>query len=99
MFQRIVIVAGLAFVAVAAVSGQAVPRARAGQAGTSTAVAPPAAATVAAQRAVVDKYCRVPPGMRIGLDHDADRLRFHVTDSGVTLVTPQMLGQGNGWGR
>src|SRR5688572_6961608 len=56
MFQRIVVVAGLAFVAVAAVSGQAVSRPRTGQAGASTVVAPPVA-TVAAQRAVIDKYC------------------------------------------
>jgi mono/diheme cytochrome c family protein len=53
MFQRIVFVAGLAFAAVAAVSGQAVPRAP-GQAGASTV---PPVATVAAQRAVIDKYC------------------------------------------
>ena len=65
MFQRIVIVAGLAFVAVAAVSGQAVPRARAGQANTSTVAAPPAAATVAAQRAVIDKYCVGCHNMRV----------------------------------
>jgi glucose-1-phosphate adenylyltransferase len=45
------------------------------------------------KRAIVDKYCRVPPGTRIGVDRGADRLRYHVTEGGVTLVTPQMLGQ------
>jgi glucose-1-phosphate adenylyltransferase len=45
------------------------------------------------RRAVVDKYCEVPPGMAIGVDAAADRERFHVTDGGVTLVTPEMLGQ------
>jgi mono/diheme cytochrome c family protein len=64
MFQRIVIVAGLAFVAVAAVSGQAVPRARTAQAGASTVAAPPAAA-VGAQRAVIDKYCVGCHNMRV----------------------------------
>jgi len=45
------------------------------------------------RRAVIDKYCEVPPGMTIGVDPAADRERFHVTDGGVTLVTPEMLGQ------
>jgi glucose-1-phosphate adenylyltransferase len=31
--------------------------------------------------------------MAIGVDAAADRERFHVTDGGVTLVTPEMLGQ------
>ena len=34
------------------------------------------------------------PGTVIGEDHDADRERgFRVTDTGITLVTPDMLGQ------
>ena len=45
------------------------------------------------RRAVVDKRCRIPAGMRIGVDREADRDRFHVTERGVTLVTPDMLGQ------
>jgi glucose-1-phosphate adenylyltransferase len=45
------------------------------------------------KRAIVDKHCRVPPGPRIGVDREADRLRYHVTERGVTLVTPSMLGQ------
>jgi glucose-1-phosphate adenylyltransferase len=44
------------------------------------------------RRAVVDKHCRLPPGTRIGVDPDEDRRRFHVTESGITLVTPAMLG-------
>ena len=44
------------------------------------------------RRAVIDKDCRLPDGMTIGVDVDADRKRFHVTDRGVTLVTPDMLG-------
>ena len=42
---------------------------------------------------VVDKHCRIPEGMEIGLDLEADRQRFHVTDKGRILVVPEMLGQ------
>ena len=45
------------------------------------------------RRVIVDKRCRIPPGMKIGFDHEEDRKRFHVTAGGVTLVTPEMLGQ------
>jgi glucose-1-phosphate adenylyltransferase len=45
------------------------------------------------RRVVVDKHCRIPPGMTIGYDPVADAKRFHVTSKGITLVTPDMLGQ------
>jgi glucose-1-phosphate adenylyltransferase len=45
------------------------------------------------RRAVVDKYCHIPPGLVVGEDTEADRRRFHVTEKGVTLITPEMLGQ------
>ncbi|HVB48433.1 MAG TPA: glucose-1-phosphate adenylyltransferase [Burkholderiales bacterium] len=45
------------------------------------------------KRAIVDQRCSIPEGTVIGLDHDEDRKRFHVTERGVTLVTPDMLGQ------
>ena len=45
------------------------------------------------RRVVVDKHCHIPPGMEIGYDPEADRRRFHVSAGGVTLVTPEMLGQ------
>ncbi|TSA22868.1 MAG: glucose-1-phosphate adenylyltransferase [Betaproteobacteria bacterium] len=45
------------------------------------------------KRVVIDKGCRIPSGMTIGVDAVADKERFHVTDNGVTLVTPEMLGQ------
>jgi glucose-1-phosphate adenylyltransferase len=45
------------------------------------------------RRVVVDKQCRIPEGMQIGFDPDMDRKRFHVSEGGVTLVTPEMLGQ------
>jgi glucose-1-phosphate adenylyltransferase len=47
------------------------------------------------RNAVVDKHCRIPEGMRIGIDAEQDRARFHVTDKGRVLVTPEMLGQQN----
>jgi glucose-1-phosphate adenylyltransferase len=45
-------------------------------------------------RAVIDKSCRLPEGTVIGEDPAADARRFHRTESGITLVTPDMLGQG-----
>jgi glucose-1-phosphate adenylyltransferase len=45
------------------------------------------------RNAVIDKRCRVPEGMVIGMDPEADRLRFHVTEKGRVLVVPQMLEQ------
>ena len=46
------------------------------------------------KRCVVDKQCRIPEGMQIGVDPRADRQRFHVSPKGITLVTAEMLGQG-----
>lgn len=45
------------------------------------------------KRVVVDRLCRIPDGTHIGVNPDEDRRRFHVSKSGVTLVTPEMLGQ------
>jgi len=45
------------------------------------------------RRVVVDKHCRIPEHMTIGYDIEADRQRFHVSENGITLVTPEMLGQ------
>ncbi len=45
------------------------------------------------RRVVMDKHCRVPEGLTIGYDVEADRQRFHVSENGITLVTPEMLGQ------
>lgn len=45
-------------------------------------------------RAILDRGCKIPAGMVIGEDKDEDRERgFRVTDKGITLVTPEMLGQ------
>jgi glucose-1-phosphate adenylyltransferase len=45
-------------------------------------------------RAIIDRGAKIEEGTVIGRDHDEDRKRgFRVTDSGLTLVTPDMLGQ------
>jgi glucose-1-phosphate adenylyltransferase len=41
--------------------------------------------------AILDEGCEVPDGTLIGIDRAADLARFHVTDNGVVLVTPDML--------
>ena len=46
------------------------------------------------KRCVIDKRCRIPEGMVIGVDPAADRQRFHVSPKGIVLVTAEMLGQG-----
>jgi len=44
-------------------------------------------------RAVIDKGCDIPNNTIIGKDPKQDAKRFHITDNGVVLVTPEMLGQ------
>lgn len=45
------------------------------------------------KKAVIDDGCVVPEGTIIGEDPVADAQRFHVTEKGVVLVSPDMLGQ------
>jgi len=45
------------------------------------------------KRVVVEKRCILPEGLAIGFDPDEDRKRFHVSERGITLITPEMLGQ------
>jgi len=45
------------------------------------------------RKTVVEKHCRLPEGLTVGLDPDEDRRRFHVTKRGITLIIPEMLGQ------
>jgi glucose-1-phosphate adenylyltransferase len=45
------------------------------------------------KRVVVDQGCKIPAGLVAGYDLESDRKRFHVTDRGITLITPTMLGQ------
>ncbi len=51
------------------------------------------ARNVRLRRVVVDKNCIIPSGSTIGFDPVEDRKRFYVTDTGITLITPEMLGQ------
>jgi glucose-1-phosphate adenylyltransferase len=44
-------------------------------------------------RVVVDQGTRIPPGLRAGIDPEEDRKRFYVSEKGITLITPAMLGQ------
>ena len=44
-------------------------------------------------KAVIDKGCKIPPGTVIGEDPKADAERFYVSEDGVVLVVPEMLGQ------
>ncbi|SOD89718.1 glucose-1-phosphate adenylyltransferase [Caenispirillum bisanense] len=43
------------------------------------------------KRAIVGNRCRVPEGLVVGEDREADARRFHVTEDGVTLITQRML--------
>jgi glucose-1-phosphate adenylyltransferase len=48
---------------------------------------------VVIKRAVVDKLSVIPDGMKIGVNLEEDKKRFFVSENGVVLVTPDMLGQ------
>jgi glucose-1-phosphate adenylyltransferase len=43
--------------------------------------------------AIIDEGCEIPDGVQIGVERAADARRFHVTEKGVVLVTPDMLRQ------
>ena len=45
------------------------------------------------RKAIVDKGCIIPPDTHIGVDPEEDARRYHVSEGGVVLVTPEMLGQ------
>jgi glucose-1-phosphate adenylyltransferase len=38
------------------------------------------------RRAIVDKNVRIAPGAQIGVDPEADRPRFHISDSGIVVI-------------
>jgi glucose-1-phosphate adenylyltransferase len=48
---------------------------------------------VVLKNAVIDRGCVIPEGMQIGVDLALDAKRFYVSEKGITLVTPDMLGQ------
>ena len=46
------------------------------------------------RKAIIDRGSNIPANTVIGEDAEEDRKRgFRVTDKGITLVTPDMLGQ------
>ena len=48
---------------------------------------------VTLKRVVVDKNCVIPEGMVAGVNRQDDEKRFYVSEQGITLITPDMLGQ------
>src|SRR5690606_1074353 len=42
-------------------------------------------------KALIDRSCVIPDGMVIGHDREQDQKRFHISQEGVVLVTPDML--------
>ncbi|MBI5658878.1 MAG: glucose-1-phosphate adenylyltransferase [Nitrosomonadales bacterium] len=51
------------------------------------------ARNVTLKRVVVDKNCTIPEGLTAGVNREVDAERFFVTEKGITLITPEMLGQ------
>ena len=47
------------------------------------------------RQVIVDKRCQILDGLRVGFDLELDRRRFQVSETGVALITPIMLGQYN----
>ena len=45
------------------------------------------------KHAIIDKHCKLPPGFCVGVDREEDAKRFHVSEKGIVLVVPEMLGQ------
>ncbi len=45
------------------------------------------------RKAVIDKGTVIPDGVNVGIDPEEDARRFRITEQGVTLVVPEMLGQ------
>ncbi|WP_036302564.1 glucose-1-phosphate adenylyltransferase [Methylotenera sp. L2L1] len=48
---------------------------------------------VVLKNVVVDRGCVIPEGMEIGVNLALDAERFYVSEKGIVLVTPDMLGQ------
>jgi glucose-1-phosphate adenylyltransferase len=46
-------------------------------------------------KVILDKLCHVPEGTVIGEDPALDAKRFLVTETGLTVVNREMLGQGS----
>ncbi|MBP9531333.1 MAG: hypothetical protein KBE72_03420 [Syntrophaceae bacterium] len=44
-------------------------------------------------RAIIDKGTHIPDDTVIGEDPAEDARRFHISEEGIVLVTPEMMGQ------
>ena len=44
------------------------------------------------RRVIIDRGCKIPERLIVGVDRVEDARRFHVTEKGITLITPEMLG-------
>lgn len=42
------------------------------------------------RKAIIDKHVEIPPGTSIGYDLEADRKRFHVTETGIVVIPKGM---------
>jgi glucose-1-phosphate adenylyltransferase len=42
---------------------------------------------------VIDRGCLIPEGLEAGFDRERDARSFYVSPGGVTMITPEMLGQ------
>ena len=42
------------------------------------------------RRAIIDKHVIIPAGTVIGYDREADKRRFHVTESGIVVIPKGM---------
>ena len=45
------------------------------------------------KRAVIDKGTQIPKGTQIGVNAEEDRKHYRISDNGIVLVTPDMIGQ------
>ena len=45
------------------------------------------------RRVIIDKGTLIPAGLVVGEDPEEDARRFHRSEKGITLITPEMLGQ------
>jgi glucose-1-phosphate adenylyltransferase len=48
---------------------------------------------VTLRRVIVDEGCVIPDGFKAGVHPDEDKAHFQVSARGITLITPEMLGQ------
>jgi glucose-1-phosphate adenylyltransferase len=43
------------------------------------------------RRAIIDKHVKIPQGYQIGVDHEADKKRFQVSESGLVVIPKGMI--------